>query len=56
MKKQIVKVAAILLFGAAAISSCSVENNRGRRANGRHHDRGHDRHYDNNGHYYNNYK
>ena len=38
MKKEIVKMLALLLFGAAAISSCAVDNNRhGRYHNYRHH-------------------
>jgi hypothetical protein len=45
MKKEIVRLLALLVFGAAALSSCSIEN-RGHR--GRYnHDRHHDRHHDN---------
>ncbi|OOQ59238.1 hypothetical protein [Mucilaginibacter pedocola] len=60
MKKEIVKMLALLLFGAAAISSCAIDNTRhGRYRNDRYHDRGHDRdhhdgHYDNHGGYYHN--
>lgn len=59
MKKEIVKMLALLLFGAAALSSCAIDNNRhGRYNNDRHHDRGHDDghnngHYDNHGGYHN---
>jgi hypothetical protein len=62
MKKEIVKLLALLLFGAAALSGCAIDNTRhGRYNNDRHHDRGHDRDhngYHNNNHgdyHYNNY-
>jgi hypothetical protein len=55
MKKEIVKLLALLVFGAAALTGCSVENrgHRGRYDHDRHHDdhhddRGHDSHYYNN--------
>jgi hypothetical protein len=49
MKKQIVRLLALLVFGAAALTSCSVENrnHRGRYDNNRHHDDRHDDHHDN---------
>ncbi|MES2060958.1 MAG: hypothetical protein V4456_03505 [Bacteroidota bacterium] len=45
MKKEIVKLFALLVFGATIFSSCSIENrnHRGRYDNGRHHDRHDDR-------------
>ncbi|WP_162499772.1 hypothetical protein [Mucilaginibacter terrigena] len=43
MKKEIVRLLALLIFGAAALSSCSIENHRGRYNNDRYH---HGRHYD----------
>lgn len=57
MKKETIKMLALLLFGAAALSSCSIEN-RGRHRRydkgGHHHnDRDHDHHNDRN--YYKNY-
>jgi hypothetical protein len=57
MKKETIKMLALLLFGAAALSSCSIEN-RGRHRRydkgGHHHnDRDHNHHNDRN--YYKNY-
>jgi hypothetical protein len=46
MKKEILRLLALLIFGAAALSGCSIENreHRGGRYNhDRHHD---DRHHD----------
>lgn len=59
MKSQIVKMLALMLFGAATLSSCAIDN-QGRR--GRHYDRRykdrndryHDRYRDRDHHYYNN--
>jgi hypothetical protein len=46
MKKEIVKLFTLIVFGAAVLSSCSIEN---RNHRGRHdNDRNHDRHYDHN--------
>jgi hypothetical protein len=57
MKKETIKMLALLLFGAAALSSCSVENHgRHRRYSKDHHDhndRDHDHQDDRN--YYKNY-
>ncbi|QHS56171.1 MULTISPECIES: hypothetical protein [unclassified Mucilaginibacter] len=48
MKKEITKLLALLIFGAAALSGCSIENHRGRRNYDRyHHDRYHNDHHDN---------
>jgi ABC-type nickel/cobalt efflux system permease component RcnA len=54
MKKEIVRLLALLVFGAAALSSCSIENrghrgryNNDRHHNDRHHDDDHDHHYRN---------
>jgi hypothetical protein len=55
MKKEIVRLLALLVFGAAALSSCSIENrgHRGRDNNDRHHN---DRHHDDDrDHHYRNY-
>lgn len=57
MKKEMIKLLALLLFGAAALSSCSVEN-RGRHR--RHHRERHahnnwDREHHDDKHYHNNY-
>jgi hypothetical protein len=51
MKKEIVKMLALLLFGAAALSSCAIDNTRhGRyrndRRNGRWHDNRHNGYHD----------
>ena len=58
MKNEMIKMLALLLFGAAVLSSCSIEN-RGR--HGRHYkkhhgryDRDRDHNYDRD-HHYNNY-
>lgn len=56
MKKEIVRLLALLVFGAAALTGCSIENQgrRGRYNNDRYHN---DRHYNdhrndhNDGHY-----
>ncbi|MBD1384100.1 hypothetical protein IDJ75_02330 [Mucilaginibacter rigui] len=56
MKKEIVRLLALLVFGAAVLTGCSIENrgHRGGRYNhdryhyDRHADRGHDSHYYNN--------
>jgi hypothetical protein len=52
MKKEIVRLLALLVFGAAALTGCSIENqnHRGRHNYDRHY---HDRHYDNYNHYRN---
>ncbi|MEB0261428.1 MULTISPECIES: hypothetical protein [unclassified Mucilaginibacter] len=51
MKKEIVRLLALLVFGAAALTGCSIENrgHRGRYDNNRHHnrDRNNDHHYNN---------
>ncbi|RWY51079.1 hypothetical protein [Mucilaginibacter gilvus] len=41
MKKEIVKMLALLLFGTVALSSCAIDNTRTHRRynNDRHHDR-----------------
>ena len=58
MKKEMIKTLALLLFGAAALSSCSIEN-RGR--HGRYDKDNHGRndrdrgHHDDRDHHYNNY-
>jgi hypothetical protein len=48
MKKEIVKMMALLLFGAAALSSCAIDNPRSHRRynNGRYHDRNRDNNRD----------
>jgi hypothetical protein len=58
MKKETIKMLALLLFGAAALSSCSIEN-RGRHRRhdkDRHDNNDRDRdHSDDRDHYYKNY-
>jgi hypothetical protein len=56
MKKEIVKLLALLIFGAAALTGCSIDNrgHRGRYYHDRyHHDRYYNRGYNSN--FYNNH-
>jgi hypothetical protein len=57
MKKETIKMLALLLFGAAALSSCSIENHGRHRKYDKgghnHNDRNHDHHNDRN--YYKNH-
>ncbi|MET3980802.1 ABC-type oligopeptide transport system substrate-binding subunit [Mucilaginibacter sp. UYP25] len=54
MKKEIVRLLALLVFGAAALTGCSIENQgrHGKYNNNRNHRDHHD--YHNNDHHYNN--